>query len=306
MQRISSFQSWGTSIVLLGMIACSRPGPVTSIEPEHAVLIAPADARARLTSAPQPAYPLFAKAAGVGGAVHYEVDISPDGRVAAARLVHGSPMLEQTARDAIMQWRFSPFQVDGRVVPTRTIVTLTFGQPVPQEITSALDRFADAMLLCIDDSRRSTFAQAEVHCGEAIAAATELASFDRTSDARPMRLHGEALAALGRHEAAVTQFEIVVARLRHLPVFSLDRALALRGLGGSLEALGRDDDAVRAYRQADQQLNEALNGAARNSQFRAETIEHLRSFLPRLALLLDRAGRGVEAAQVRSRLDTIQ
>jgi len=270
------------------------------------VLIAPSDARAKLASAPEPAYPLFAKAAGVAGAVHYEIDISPDGRVAAARLIHGSPMLEQTARDAIMQWRFSPFHVDGRVVPARTIVTVTFGQPVPSGIASAFDRFTDAMLRCADDSRRSAFTQAEVHCSAAIAVATELASFDRTSDARPMRLYGEALAALERHEAAVTQFENVVARLRQLPVFSLDRALALRDLGGSLATLGRDDDALRAYRQADQQLSEALDGSARNTPFRAETIENLHSFLPRYALLLDKAGRTAEASQVRSRLETIQ
>ena len=36
--------------------------------------------------------------------VLYEVDISTEGRVTASRLVHGSPMLEQTARDAVVRW----------------------------------------------------------------------------------------------------------------------------------------------------------------------------------------------------------
>lgn len=306
MPRILSCHACVASIALLGSIACSSSEPATSSGSEHAVLIAPTEARAHRVSAPEPAYPLFAKAAGVAGAVHYEIDISPDGHVAAARLIHGSPMLEQSARDAIVRWRFSPFQVDGRPVSARTIVTLTFGQPLPSAIASALDRFADAMLPCADDSRRSAFVQAEIHCSAAITVATELASFDRTTDARPMRLYGEAVAALGRHDEAVTQFENVVARLRHLPVFSLDRALALRGLGGSLAALGRDDDALRAYRQADQQLNEALEGAARNSAFRTETVENLRAFLPRYALLLEKAGRAVEAEQIRSRLDAVR
>jgi TonB family protein len=302
----SSLRVSSVLIALVALTGCSTPREPTPTDGEQPALILAAEARAHLTSAPEPAYPLFAKAAGVAGAVHYEIDISADGRVAAARLVHGSPMLEQTAREAIMQWRFSPFHVDGRVVPARTIVTLTFGQPVPSGVASALDRFADAMLSCTDDARRSAFAEAETHCASAMAVATELASFDRTSDARPMRLYGEALAALGRHEEAVPPFENVVARLRQIPVFSLDRALAQRGLGHSLAAIGRDEDALRAYRQADQQLTEALDGAARNSSFRAETVENLRALLPRYALLLDKVGRTADAAQVRSHLDTIR
>jgi TonB family protein len=294
-------------IALVAFTGCSTPQEPAPTDGEQPVLIRAAEARAHLTSAPEPVYPLFAKAAGVAGAVHYEIDISTDGRVSAARLIHGSPMLEQTARDAVVQWRFSPFRIDGRAVPARTIVTLTFqGRPVPSGTVSALDRFADAMLWCADDARRSAFEEAAVHCASAMAVATELASFDRTSDARPTRLYAEALAALGRHEEAVPPFESVVARLRQVPVFSLDRALAQRGLGHSLAAIGREEDALRAYRQADQQLSEALDGAARNSTFRAETVENLRAFLPRYALLLDTVGRTADAEQVRSRLDTIR
>jgi TonB family protein len=260
-----------------------------------------------VTSASEPAYPFFAKAAGVTGAVHYEIDISPEGRVTAARLIHGSPMLEQAARDAVVQWRFSPFQAEGRPTAVRTVVTLTFtGQPVPADIAAALERYADAMLLCSDAVRRSAFAEAETRCSAAMNIATELSSFDRTSDARPMRLYGEAVAAQGRHADAITPFETVVARLRQMPVFSLDRALALRDLGHSLHALGRDDDALRAWRQADQLLSEALGGAERNSSFRVETIAHLRSFLPQYADLLVEAGRAADAGRIRSRLATIQ
>lgn len=215
-------------------------------------------------------------------------------------------MLEQSAQDALMHWRFRPFQAGGRSVPARTVVTVTFGQPLSSAVTSALGRFADVMLRCVDDSRRSAFEAAERDCAEAVTVATELASFDRTTDARPMRLYGEAVAVSGRHDVAITQFENVVARLRHIPVFSLDRALSLRDLGDSLAALDRDDDALRAYRQADQQLSEAMDGAGRDAEFRTEIIRHLRSFLPRYAVLLDEAGRTTEAGAVRARLETIR
>jgi TonB family protein len=295
-------------IVLLGVSGCSTPpAPVADEGAAPRVLLRQADARTHLTSASEPAYPFFAKAAGVTGAVHYEIDVSPEGRVTAARLIHGSPMLEQAARDAVVQWRFSPFQAEGRPAAARTVVTLTFtGQPVPGDVTSALERYADAMLLCADAERRSDFADAEARCAAALNIATDLSSFDRTSDVRPMRLYGEAVAAQGRHVDAITPFETVVARLRHVPVFSLDRALALRDLGHSLEALGRDEDALRAWRQADQQLSEALGGAERNSSFQADTIASLRSFLPQYANALDRTGRAVESGRIRSRLETLQ
>lgn len=295
-------------IAWLGLAACSAPGePAADEGTGPPVLVSPSDARAHLTSAPEAAYPVLARVAGVTGAVLYEIDISTQGRVTAARLLHGSPMLEQTAREAVVQWRYLPFQADGRSVPARTIVTLTFtGQPVAPEIASALERYADAMLPCVDAARRSAFTDVETHCATAMGIATELASFDRLSDARPMRLHAEAVAALGRHEDAIAQFEAVAAGLRHVPVFSLDRALALRGLGRSLVEVGRDADALRAWRQADQQLGEALAGSERNSSFRSEVIEHLQSFLPQYADLLDKAGQADDARRVRARLSNLE
>lgn len=295
-------------IALLGCAGCSAP-PEPAVEEASVppILVSPADARAHLTSAPEAAYPVFARAAGVTGAVLYEIDISTRGHVTDARLVHGSPMLEQTARDAIVQWRFSPFEANGRSVPARTIVTLTFAaRPVSADVAATLDRYADAMLSCVDAARRSAHEDAEARCEAAMHIATGLSSFDRASDARPTRLYGEAVAALGRHEEAVARFETVVARLNQVPVFSLDRALALRGLGHSLAALGRRDDALRAYRQADQQLSEALAGAARNSAFRAAMMDDLRSFLPQYAELLDQAGRSDDATRVRTRLSALE
>ncbi|MCC7042771.1 MAG: TonB family protein [Acidobacteria bacterium] len=295
-------------IALLGWAGCSAPAePAVDEASEPPILVSPADARAHLTSAPEAAYPVFARAAGVTGAVLYEIDISARGHVTDTRLVHGSPMLEQTARDAIVQWRFSPFQANGRSVPARTIVTLTFtGKPVSADVAATLDRYADAMLRCVDAARRSAHEDAETRCAAAMNVATDLSSFDRTSDARPTRLYGEAVAALGRHEDAVARFETVIARLKQVPVFSLDRALALRNLGHSLAALGRRDDALRAYRQADQQLSEALAGAERNSAFQTAMTDYLRSFLPQYAGLLDEAGRSDDAARVRTRLSAIE
>jgi tetratricopeptide (TPR) repeat protein len=162
------------------------------------------------------------------------------------------------------------------------------------------------MLPCVDAARRAAHGDAEASCATAMRIATELSSFDRASDARPTRLYGEAIAALGRHEEAVASFETVIARLRPIPVFSLDRALALRDLGHSLTALERSEEALRAYRQADQQFSEALAGAERDSPFRAAVIGHMRSFLPEYARLLDQGGRADDATRVRAQLAAVE
>lgn len=294
--------------LLVAAAGCGSPStrPARSADGPF-VLFSQADARAHLTSAPEPAYPILAQAAGVTGAVQYEIDISPEGRVIAARLIHGSPMLEQSAYDTVTRWRFSPFEARGTPVTARTIVTLMFtGQPVTPDTHAALERYADTMLRCTDASRRSAYVEAEADCAKALEVTAGLEAFDRTSDARPLRLYAEALAAQGRHDEAARNFETVETRLRHVPVFALDRTLALLGLGRSLVVLGRDDDALGAWRQTDRQLSEALRGADRDSPFRAEVLEYLQSFLPEYAALLDRINLGSDAVQVRSRVDTLR
>jgi TonB family protein len=63
-----------------------------------------------------PVYPSIAMAAGVQGVVRIDASISPEGRVAEARVVQSIALLDQAALDAVKQWQFAP--VPGvRVVP---------------------------------------------------------------------------------------------------------------------------------------------------------------------------------------------
>ena len=71
-----------------------------------------------------PVYPSSAIAAGVQGAVRIEASISPEGRVAEARVVQSIAQLDQPALDAVKQWQFAP--VPGvRVVPITVEFRLT-------------------------------------------------------------------------------------------------------------------------------------------------------------------------------------
>jgi len=271
------------------------------------LLIPQAEARSHLTTSPQPQYPMLAGAAGVRGPVHFEVDVSADGLVTATRVMHGSPMLEQAATDAITRWRFSPIQRGGRAVAYRTSMMVTFaGASLDTTTRDTMVLFGDALAICTDAARRRAFVTAERRCHLAGLIADRLSTSDLLLPSRPRRLQAEALVELGLTAQAIRLFEQVEVRLRASPYFSLDRTMALRGLGRAYAATGRADDAMRVYGQADRQLHEAYNGAGRNTPFKAELAGYIRSITPDYVALLERAGRTADATRVRTRAEAIR
>jgi TonB family protein len=55
-----------------------------------------------------PDFPLLARQMNVTGKVKLEATISPDGRVISTKVVGGSPLLVNSAIDALKKWRFEP------------------------------------------------------------------------------------------------------------------------------------------------------------------------------------------------------
>ena len=271
------------------------------------LLIPQAEARSHLTTSPQPPYPMLAGAAGVRGPVHFEVDVSAEGRVTAARVLHGSPMLEQAATDAVTRWRSSPITRSGKPVAYRTSMMVTFaGSSLDTNLSNGMTAFGDALLLCTDASRRRAFITAERRCHLAGQIAERLSTSDLLLPSRPRRLQAEALVELGLTAQAIRLFEQVEVRLRSSPYFSLDRTMALRGLGRAYAATGRADDAIRAYGQVDRQLHEAYNGAGRNTPFKIEVAGYIRSITPDYVGLLEKAGRTADATRVRARVEAMR
>ncbi|MGA8145036.1 MAG: energy transducer TonB [Candidatus Acidiferrales bacterium] len=55
-----------------------------------------------------PEYPPLAKQMNVTGKVKIEVTIAADGHVTSTKVVGGSPLLVNSAMDALKKWRFEP------------------------------------------------------------------------------------------------------------------------------------------------------------------------------------------------------
>jgi len=75
----------------------------------------------------QPAYPQMAKIARVQGAVVLAAIIGKDGTIQNLHVVStASPLLNQAAIDAVKQWRYRPYILNGEPVEVDTTVTVNF------------------------------------------------------------------------------------------------------------------------------------------------------------------------------------
>jgi protein TonB len=92
-----------------------------SIEP---VNLSETAARGLLLEQATPVYPPSAR--GQSGTVTLQVLIGRDGTVQDAKFIQGSLAFARTAIDAVKQWRFKPYLMNGRAASTQTMLTLSF------------------------------------------------------------------------------------------------------------------------------------------------------------------------------------
>ena len=74
----------------------------------------------------QPVYPQIAKTARVQGQVVLQAAISKEGVIENLRVISGHPLLTQAAIDAVKQWRYRPYILNGEPVEVDTTVTVIF------------------------------------------------------------------------------------------------------------------------------------------------------------------------------------
>lgn len=81
-------------------------------------------------SSPAPRYPARALRRGEQGTVMVSAQVGPDGVPSGVDVARssGSRLLDRAAVDAVRRWRFRPAMADGRPVPGRVQVPITFEQ----------------------------------------------------------------------------------------------------------------------------------------------------------------------------------
>jgi len=61
-----------------------------------------------------PVYPEIAKRMNLAGTVRVLADVAPDGTVKSVQPVGGSPVLIQSAMDAVNKWKFAPASAESK------------------------------------------------------------------------------------------------------------------------------------------------------------------------------------------------
>ena len=74
----------------------------------------------------QPTYPPLARTARVQGSVVLAAVIGKDGTIQNLHVISGHPLLTQAALDAVKQWRYRPYILNGEPVEVDTQVTVNF------------------------------------------------------------------------------------------------------------------------------------------------------------------------------------
>jgi protein TonB len=74
----------------------------------------------------EPVYPKLALAARITGVVELRAIISKEGDIKELKLLSGHPMLASTAVEAVKQWHYRPYLLNGEPVEVETNVIVTF------------------------------------------------------------------------------------------------------------------------------------------------------------------------------------
>jgi protein TonB len=73
-----------------------------------------------------PTYPMVARAIHASGTVILQATISRTGTIENLRVVSGPALLRQAALDAVKQWRYRPYLLNGQPVEVKTAVNVEF------------------------------------------------------------------------------------------------------------------------------------------------------------------------------------
>jgi protein TonB len=74
----------------------------------------------------QPEYPALARQARIQGVVVLRAMISRDGAIENLQVLSGNPLLTPSALNAVRQWRYRPYVLNGEPVEVETEVTVNF------------------------------------------------------------------------------------------------------------------------------------------------------------------------------------
>jgi len=116
----------GSTGGVMGGILNSANTAIPKVATPQRVRVSTGVATGLLIKKVTPNYPQLAKQARIQGTVVLTAEISKEGTIQNLQLVSGHPMLAPAAIEAVRQWRYKPYLLNGEPVAVETTVQVNF------------------------------------------------------------------------------------------------------------------------------------------------------------------------------------
>jgi protein TonB len=111
---------------VMGSILSSTPTVAPKIATPQRVRVSSGVQSGLLVRKVPPQYPPLARQARIQGTVILQAQISKEGNIENLQLVSGHPMLAPAAIEAVKQWKYKPYLLNGEPVEVETTVQVNF------------------------------------------------------------------------------------------------------------------------------------------------------------------------------------
>jgi periplasmic protein TonB len=116
----------GTMGGVLGSVMSSVPTAVPKVATPQRVRVSQGVSQGLLIHKVQPQYPPLARQARIQGVVVLQALIGKDGSIQNLHVVSGHPMLTNSALEAVKEWRYKPYYLNGEPVEVETTINVNF------------------------------------------------------------------------------------------------------------------------------------------------------------------------------------
>jgi periplasmic protein TonB len=111
---------------VIGSVLNSTPTVAPKIATPQRVRVSSGVQSGLLVRKVNPSYPPLARQARIQGTVILQAEISKDGNITNLQLISGHPMLAPAAIEAVKQWKYRPYLLNGEPVEVETTIQVNF------------------------------------------------------------------------------------------------------------------------------------------------------------------------------------
>lgn len=288
--------------VLLGLLLSTQVGQAQSINASRSVI--ESTARQHLIQRTEPVYPAIAKAAGIQGEVSISIVIDNTGKITSEKILSGPPMLRQAALNAIKNWKFTPFRLNGAPTEVSTTLRIPFRLAQNPEVTPAQEQASQAWFLLSKKCREALglrSSDAVDRCKDALDMALKAGDLTGSNQLSLLDSHeeyGEALLLEGNLKEALAEENKAVALAKtRLKDTDVEFAWPFYWKAAVEAHIGNDDTASADLSFAEETIRKAIT---RLPEMKRIYGRNLATILKQHAELLDQMSRPADAAKLRA------